>query len=251
MEQCLRSETTEVLLAEYALSRDAGLRDEILLRHERLAATLSKKFARPGILAEDLVQQAWIALIGALDRFDPSRGATFSTYASYCMVGEIKRYFRDKTWSMKVPRFLQEIAANLHRVEEDLVRKLQRSPTLLEMAEELNISEEDLVRAMEMHRNCQPQSLDESHPSTEGSNPMPLQDLYGTEDAAITSLVRDAPLHEAIRKLDGRSRRIVALRYFKGCSQEQVAIQCGISQMHVSRLERRALAHMRAGMERE
>src|SRR5438045_2901811 len=114
-ERTLRNQPTEALIEIYARSRNPELRTVIIERHEALVRSLAHKFARPGVPVEDLVQSAWIALIGALDRFDPSHETKFSTYAVHCMVGEIKRYFRDRTWSMKVPRYPQENAANLHR----------------------------------------------------------------------------------------------------------------------------------------
>src|SRR5688572_12715364 len=134
------SESTESLLSVYAKTRDTELRTTIIERHEALVRSLAHKFARPGVPVEDLMQSAWIALIGAVDRYDPAHETKFSTYAVHCMVGEIKRYFRDRTWSIKVPRYLQEIAANLHRVEDELYRRLQREPTIAEMAEGFHIS---------------------------------------------------------------------------------------------------------------
>src|ERR1044072_6446366 len=144
----LRDLSTEGLLELYVKARNPHLRETIIQRHEALVRSLAHKFARPGVPVEDLVQSAWIALIGVLDRLDPSHETKFSTYAVHCIVGEIKRYFRDRTWSVKVPRYLQEIAANLHRMEDELYRKVQLEPTMSEMAEAFNISEEDLVQAM-------------------------------------------------------------------------------------------------------
>ena len=122
----LRHHTTEELVALYARTRDERIRTAVIERHDALVHSVAHKFARPGVPVEDLVQSAWIAVIGAVERYDPSHGTKFSTYAVHCMVGEIKRYFRDRTWAVKVPRYLQEIAANLHRMEDELFRKLQR-----------------------------------------------------------------------------------------------------------------------------
>lgn len=244
----LRDHPTEELLKRYLTRRDPRLRDTIIERHEALVRSLAHKFARPGVPVEDLVQSAWIALIGALDRFDPSHQTKFSTYAVHCMVGEIKRYFRDRTWSIKVPRYLQEIAANLHRMEDELYRKLQREPTVTEMAEAFNISEEDLVHAMEMYRAYQTQRLEERREMDDGNDSLALGETVGARDHNLESVVEQAPLHEALATLDERKQRILRRRFFEGFSQQEVADELGLSQMHISRLERSALQQLRQHM---
>src|ERR1051325_8406557 len=193
-DSALRDLSTEELLELYVQDRDPELRKVIIERHEALVRSLAHKFARPGVPVEDLVQSAWIALIGALDRFDPSHETKFSTYAVHCMVGEIKRYFRDRTWSIKVPRYLQEIAANLHRMEDELYRKLQREPSVTEMAEAFNISEEDLVHAMEMYRVYQVQRLEERREMDDGNDSLALGETVGAPDHDLESVVDQAPL---------------------------------------------------------
>jgi len=244
----LRELTTEELLHIYVQDRDTKIRTAIIERHEALVRSLAHKFARPGVPVEDLVQSAWIALIGALDRFDPTHETKFSTYAVHCMVGEIKRYFRDRTWSIKVPRYLQEIAANLHRVEDQLYRQLQREPSVSEMAAAFDISEEDLVRAMEMYRAYQTQRLEERREMDDGNDSMPLGETIGGPDPAMVDVVENAPLREALSTLDERKQKIVRRRFFEGFSQQEVADELGLSQMHISRLERSALQQLRANM---
>lgn len=244
----LRDKSTDELLQIYRNNRDPKLRDAIIERHEALVRSLAHKFARPGVPVEDLVQSAWIALIGALDRFDPSHETKFSTYAVHCMVGEIKRYFRDRTWSIKVPRYLQEIAANLHRMEDELYRRLQREPTLAEMAEAFNISEEDLAQAMEMYRAYQTQRLEERREMEDGNDSMALGETVGAPDRDLESVVDQAPLHQALAQLDERKQKILRRRFFEGFSQQEVADELGLSQMHISRLERSALQQLRQSM---
>ncbi len=240
-----REEPTESLIEQYARTRDVKLRTTIIERHEALVRSLAHKFARPGVPVEDLVQSAWIALIGALDRFDPSHETKFSTYAVHCMVGEIKRYFRDRTWSIKVPRYLQEIAANLNRMEDELYRKLQREPTVTEMAEAFKISEEDLVQAMEMYRAYQTQGLEERREMEDGNDSLALGEIVGRLDMDMESVVEYAPLHGAMATLDERKQCILRRRFFEGFSQQEVADELGLSQMHISRLERSALQQLR------
>jgi RNA polymerase sigma-B factor len=240
--------STEALLEEYVQDRDPKLRTQIIERHEPLVRSLAHKFARPGVPVEDLVQSAWIALIGALDRFDPSHETKFSTYAVHCMVGEIKRYFRDRTWSIKVPRYLQEIAANLNRMEDELYRKLQREPTVSEMAEAFNISEEDLVQAMEMYRAYQTQALEERREMEDGNDSLALGETVGRIDTDMEAVVEHAPLQAAMATLDERRQKILRRRFFEGFSQQEVADELGLSQMHISRLERSALQQLRQAM---
>ncbi len=244
----IRDQSTEALLEIYAQNRDPKLRETIIERHEALVRSLAHKFARPGVPVEDLVQSAWIALIGALDRFDPSHETKFSTYAVHCMVGEIKRYFRDRTWSVKVPRYLQEIAANLNRMEDELFRKLQREPTISEMAEAFKISEEDLVQAIEMYRAYQTQGLEDRREMEDGNDSLALGDTVGRPDPFMESVVEHAPLHAALSTLDERKQKILRRRFFEGFSQQEVADELGLSQMHISRLERSALQQLRSSM---
>lgn len=240
--------STEELLARYAQNKDARLRDQIIERHDTLVRSLAHKFARPGVPAEDLMQSAWIALINALDRFDPTHQTRFSTYAVHCMVGEIKRYFRDRTWAIKGPRHLQEIAANLGRTEDELYRKYQREPTMAEMAEAFKITEETLAQAMEMHRGYQPQGLDDQHEMPDGGDSMTLGEMLGRPDTAMEAIVDAAPLAAALSELDPRKQEILRRRYFDGCSQQEVADELGYSQMHISRLERAALKELRGAL---
>jgi len=241
----LRDQSTEALIETYAKQRDPEIRTTIIERHEALVRSLAHKFARPGVPVEDLVQSAWIALIGALDRFDPSHETKFSTYAVHCMVGEIKRYFRDRTWSIKVPRYLQEIAANLNRMEDELYRQLQREPSVTEMAQAFNISEEDLVQAMEMYRAYQTQGLEERREMEDGNDSLALGEIVGRADVDMEAVVEYAPLHSALATLDERKQKILRRRFFEGFSQQEVADELGLSQMHISRLERSALQQLR------
>jgi RNA polymerase sigma-B factor len=244
----LRGQSVDALLSEYVRTRSPKVRDAIIERHETLVRSLAHKFARPGVQVEDLAQSAWVALIRALDRFDPSHGTQFSTYAVTCMVGEIKRYFRDHTWSLKVPRHLQEIAANLNRMQDRLYTRLQREPTIGEMAVAFKVSEEELLEAMEMYRAYQPFGLDDRHEMGDGNDSMTIGEMHGGPDEDMEQLVESAPLDAAIDTLDERKQRIIRRRFLQGFSQQQVADELGLSQMHISRLERAALQQLRTVM---
>lgn len=237
---------TEALIEELKRSHDEGLRAEIIERHEPLVRSLAHKFVRPGVAIEDLMQTAWIALIRALDRFDPAHETKFSTYATHCMVGEIKRYFRDRTWGLKVPRFLQEIASGLHRMEDQLLRQLGREPTMSEMAAAFGVSEEHLAEAMELQRNYQMSALEDRFEGEEGGDGLAVGDTIGSEDPRLLAIVENAALETALAGLDTRDRFILRRRFYEGCSQQEVAQELGLSQMHISRLERSALRRLRS-----
>ncbi len=240
--------STEELLRQYVRSHDVTLRTTIIERHEALVRSVAHKFARPGVPVEDLVQSGWIALIGALDRFDPSHETKFSTYAVHCMVGEIKRYFRDKTWSVKVPRYLQEIAVNLRKHEDTLAQKLQREPTMSELAASLKISEEELAQAAEVYQAYVARHIEETGEGDDGNSTLALNEMVGRPDPEMEALVTHAPLHCALDRLDERQRKIIRRRFFDGLSQSEVADELGLSQMHISRLERAALGDLRSLM---
>ena len=240
--------STEELLTAYAASRDDRLRTVIIERHEGIVRSLAHKFRRPGVPVEDLVQAAWIGVIRAVDRFDPTHHTRFSTYAVPCAVGEIKRYFRDKTWVLKVPRYLQALSAQLAVTEERLHHTLQRSPSVAEMAAELQVSEEDLLRASELGFAYAPIPLDNSQAEAEGGSAYTISETVGIRDERLENLGERSELEAALQHLNERERRILHLRYNQEATQKEVAVELGLSQMHISRLERKALARMRVAM---
>lgn len=241
----LEATPTEALLALYCRNRPEEAREIIVERMAPLVSSLARRFARPGVPVEDLSQTAWVALLGALERFDPDQRTRFSTYAVHCMVGEIKRYFRDRTWLLRPPRPMQELAMLLQPTEEQLCRTLGRPPTVREMAGALGVSEEHVVQAMEMARLNQSQGLDERREGSDGRDGLTVAESVGTRDARLGELVEYAPLREALCRLDCRRRKVVEQRYLQGRTQREVARELGVSQMHVSRLERSALNELR------
>jgi RNA polymerase sigma-B factor len=185
-----------------------------------------------------------IGLIHAIDRFDPERGIKFSTYATPTIVGEIKRHFRDRAWNLKVPRWLQELNQQVVRTNDLLSQILGRSPSVAEIAEHVGCTEEEALNAMELGNAYETVSLD-THLSVEGDAPLTLCDSIGMEDLQLDRLADFDDLKEAVSKLDPREQTILHLRYFHDLSQTEVARRLHISQMHVSRLQNRALARLR------
>jgi RNA polymerase sigma-B factor len=235
----------EELAVGYARTRRIEFRDQAILEHRKLVEILSTKMARKGAPVEDLVQVGMIGLIQALERFDPDRGVKFRTFAVNTVVGEIKHYYRDCTWMIKVPRQLQEIAASVHRVREEHTRLSGSSPTIGELAHLLGIPEELIVEAMELELVYAPYSLDAQLGQDETEQHDRLNELLGHSDRRLDSVVTYAPLWSAINNLEPRKRWILRRRYFDEWSQSEVGQALGISQMHVSRLEREALRELR------
>jgi RNA polymerase sigma-B factor len=240
---------TDRLLTEFVETRDPRLRDALAQRFDRVVQWLSRKFARGTVPIEDLVQMGRIGLLQALDRYDPDRGVKFLTYAISMITCEIKHYFRVCDWGLRVPRQLQELAVALPKVEEGLYSELGRSPTITEMAECLGVNEEQIAAAMELGSAFQPQSLNVGHPFGDWESHEELQDLLGGSDERLDAVVEFEPLYAALEGLDERKHWIVRRRYFEDWSQTEVARELGISQMHVSRLEREALKQLRASMQ--
>jgi RNA polymerase sigma-B factor len=235
----------ESLAERFARTRDGKLRDRVIESQIGLVEALASRFARPGAPLEDLVQVGALGLIQALDRYNPALGVKFSTYAVSTIVGEIKHYFRDCTWLVKAPRQLREIASSLPRVEEKLAMKLGRSPTLADLAHHYSVSEETLLQAMDLDQVYTLYSLDAELHTDSGEMHERLQDLLGGKDPELEAIVEHAPLRNALERLAPRQQWILRRRYFEGWSQIEVSEELGISQMHVSRLERDALRDLK------
>jgi RNA polymerase sigma-B factor len=194
---------------------------------------------------DDLISQGYMALIHAVDRFDPERGTQFATYATSYVVGEIRRYFRDKGWVMKVPRRYQELHLQVGRAVEVLEQRLGRSPRVPEIAAEVGISEEEVLTVMEMGHAYEPASLDRDLQYDEDDLQVCLGENVGALDQSLENYEERVVIREAISRLEPREQQIIQLRYFEELSQTEIAEQMGMSQMHVSRLLRRALAQLK------
>lgn len=241
----LMERDVETLFRRFARHRDVRVRDQLVKLHLNLVRYLASKFVNRGEPFEDLVQVGTIGLINAVDRFDPERQIKFSTYATPTIVGEIRRYFRDKAWSLKVPRRLQELNIAASRAQEALSSKLGRSPTIHEVAQRIGATEEETLEAIELGNAYDTVSLD-SQMSFEGDSPaMTLGEFVGEEDATIQAITAYGDLDQAIETLEPRERMIIIYRFFSDMSQADVASKLNISQMHVSRLQNHALQSLK------
>ena len=237
------------LLQRLRRDDDAAAREELITRYLPLVRSLARRFMSRGQPLEDLVQVGCIGLIKAIDRFDIERGVELSTYATPTILGEIKRYFRDKGWAVKVPRALQDLNVRLNRIIEHMTTELQRSPTIAEMAAAAGVSEEDVVEALESGRAYSTVSIF-SGGTGEDEESLELLDCLGQEEQAYELVEQRRLLAPAMEELDPRERLILHLRFFEGMTQTQVAARIGISQMHVSRLIRKSIDNLREAMSR-
>ncbi len=217
------------------------VRDRLVEMHLPLVEYLARRFAGRGEPLDDLVQVGTIGLIKAVDRFDIERGVEFSTYATPTVVGEIKRHFRDKGWTVRVPRRLQELRASLSSATSDLTQNLGRSPTVAELAGHLKIGEEEVLEGLESANAYTAVSIEAS----DGEGGLSVADTLGAEDLSLEGVEYRESIKPLLDSLPARERRILMLRFFGNFTQSQIAAELGISQMHVSRLLARTLAQLR------
>ena len=227
-------------------ARRIEAREELVRLHLPLVDHCARRFRNRGEPLEDLVQVGTIGLIKSVDRFDPSRGVEFSTYATPTILGEIKRYFRDKGWAIRVPRRLQELRMSLGSATAEMSQDLGRAPTPRELADRLGLEVEEVMEGLESSNAYSTLSLDASDDS-DGAGPSMLDQL-GEDDEALAHVEIRESVRPLIEGLPSRERRILVLRFFRGMTQSQIAEEIGVSQMHVSRLLSRTLDQLRSSM---
>src|SRR4051794_7645680 len=240
----------------FALLRDdsAGdpTRDEaregLVHLHLPLVEHCARRFRNRGEPFEDLVQVGTIGLIKSIDRFDLDRGVEFSTYATPTIIGEIKRYFRDKGWAIRVPRRLQELRMQITSTTADLTQTLGRSPTPRELSEAIGCSVEEIVEGIESSNAYSTLSLDATDDSGE-DNGASMLELMGLDDEELEHIEIRESIKPLLEALPSREKRILLLRFFKNKTQSEIADEIGVSQMHVSRLLSRTLAQLRTSLQ--
>jgi RNA polymerase sigma-B factor len=231
----------------FARLPDGEARETLLVRHRPLAIYLARRFQGRGESQEDLEQVATLALLNAIDRLDPEREVKFSTFATITIIGELKRYLRDKGWAVRVPRPIQELSVRVTRAVGSLTQELGRSPTIGEIAGRVDASEEHVLEAIDASRAYTADSLDT--PGDDDDAPSPL-DRLAAHDDRFENLDSWQSLAPLIRDLPERERAILYLRFFQERTQSEIARELGISQMHVSRLLARSLSSLRAAAAR-
>jgi len=233
-------EAERQLLIRYHVDRDLAAREELAERFLPLARDLALRYTYTDESFDDLLQVASLGLIKAIDRFEPGRGTKFTSYAAPTILGELKRHFRDKGWALHMPRDLQERTLAVGRATEELSKRLGRSPKVREVAAELNLSVEAVLEAQEASASYEANSLDAPLASDDGESTA-LVDLLGREDSAYELVESRDAISSTWKALPDVEREVVALRFTKDLTQREIGERIGYSQMHVSRLLRRAL----------
>ncbi len=229
---------TRELFRRYKEEGDEEARNQLVVNHLNLVRYLASKFANRGEQLEDLIQVGTIGLIKAIDRFDPNRGLEFTTYATPTIMGEIKRHFRDKGWSVRVPRRLQELSTRISAITDELTTELHRTPSVAEIAERAGTSVEEILEAMESSSAYSSVPLeggndDEDTPS--------VIDQYVSEDEDFSATDDRMLLDSVISDFTMREKEVIRMRFEEGLTQSEIADQLGISQVQVSRLLRKTL----------
>ena len=234
---------TRELFRRFKEEGDAEARDQLIVNHINLVRFLASKFKNRGESLEDLIRVGTIGLIKAIDRFDPERGLEFTTYATPTIMGEIKRHFRDKGWSVRVPRRLQELSAKVNQATDELTNQLQRSPSVAEIADYLGSSVDEVLEAMESSSAYSSVPLEGGGSGEDDESPSVI-DHYATEDPDLAASDDRIVLEQAIADFSPREQEIIRMRFEQGLTQVEIAEREGISQVQVSRLLRRALRRL-------
>jgi RNA polymerase sigma-B factor len=244
-----RAETMRVLRRMVGLPADsperARLRALVVEDHMPYARHIARRYGRRAMADEDFEQVAYLGLVKAVDNFDPEYGTAFLGYATPMIIGEIKRYFRDSTWSVHVPRRMQELTGALHKGRDALIAELGREPSIMELAEHVGAEPDEVVEALDAAEAYNTASLD--HPVGDDQEGASLGDLMGGDDPGFELTENREVLRALVAKLGERDKRILLLRFFRGRTQAEIGEELGVSQMQVSRLITRILHDLRAG----
>ncbi|MBV9212206.1 MAG: SigB/SigF/SigG family RNA polymerase sigma factor [Actinobacteria bacterium] len=241
-----RARADRDLLARYHAG-DRAARIEVMERFLPLARQIARRYARGNEPIDDLVQVASIGLLKAIERYDPSRGTAFSTFAVPTITGELKRHFRDTGWAVHVPRTIQDRILQINRELPRLTRRLGRSPSTQEIAEDLGHSIEEVIEAMEASRAHDTVSLETPRGDDEDSGT--YAETVGEADRRYEDVELAATIQPTISAMSHRDQLILKMRFEDDLTQSEIADRCGISQMHVSRIIRRSLTRLRTAAE--
>ena len=234
-----------VLWARFVKDRDPAIREELVRRYLPFAKNLALRYRGASESFDDLLQVANLGLLNAVDRFDPERGIPFTAFATPTILGELKRHFRDRVWTVRVPRGLHDRMAEVEKAISELTVQLQRSPSVGEIAERLEVDPTDVLEVLEANHNRRPLSLDRPV-GGEDSEESPAAEWVGDEDSGYELVEDKLALEGALPHLDERERLVLQLRFVEDLTQSQIAERIGHSQMHVSRILRRTLERIRA-----
>ena len=232
------------MFRQYSITRDENIRNQLIEEHLYLAEILAKKYQGKGIEYEDIYQVASMALIYAVDRYDVDKGYEFSSFATPTIIGEIKKYFRDKGWTIRVPRRIQELSKKITIAKQELTNINQDIPTVSQIAEYLGTTEEEVLEAMEASKVYMPQSIDIYY-NSESDSDINLADFIGQDDKYYEQIEVNDFIEKSMEILNEIEKRILIERYFNKKTQKKIGEQLEISQMTVSRVEKKALKKLK------
>lgn len=229
----------------YQLHEDKEAQDKLVMHYKNLVESIARKYSKGKSYHEDIFQVGIIGLLGAIRRYDESYGKSFEAFAIPTIIGEIKRFLRDKTWSVHVPRRIKELGPKIKTTVEELTTKLQRSPQIHEIAEYLDVTEEEVLEAMEMGKSYQALSVDHSIEADADGSTVTLLDIIGSVDEGYERVNQKLVVEKVLHVLTERERKIIQCTYLENMSQKETGELLNISQMHVSRLQRRAIKKLK------
>lgn len=228
-------------ISRYQETQDEEDQTNLVLNYQQLVESIARKYSNGKSYYDDIVQVGMLGLLGAIRRFDPAFGRNFEAFAVPTIVGEIKRFLRDKTWDVHVPRRIKELGPRIKSAVEDLTIKHQRSPSISEIAIFLEVQEEDVLEAMEIGRSYQALSMDQSIEADSYGSAVTLMDVVGKEDEGFEMTNHRMVVADVMDILNEREKQIIQLTYLDHLSQKEAGDRLGISQMHVSRIQRKAI----------
>ena len=244
-----RSAREDELLTQYHEDGALGAREELTERFMPLARELALRYRYTDEPIEDLIQVAYLGLIKAIDRFDPARGTRFTSYAVPTILGELKRHFRDKGWALRVPRETQERVLAVNREGEELAKRLGRSPSVREIALRVGCTVEEVLEAREAASSYEAASLEAPVASADAEDAPTVADTLGQEEHGYELIEASDAISATWKALPERERKVLRLRFMEGLTQREIGERIGVSQMHVSRLLRRALDRLQVAAE--
>jgi RNA polymerase sigma-B factor len=243
--------TDEELLRRFRAEQDPAIREELVRRYLPFARGLALRYRGGSEPTEDLIQVASLALVNAIDRFEPERGIPFTAFAAPTVLGELKRHFRDRVWTLRVPRGLQERIADVEEATTKLTGGLGRSPSISEIGEKLGLDDADVLEVFEASFSRRTLSLDQPVAISDESDETSVVERIGEEDARYEVIEHRATIQDRLSVLSERERLVLRLRFVEDMTQSQIAERIGFSQMHVSRILRRALQRLREAVGEE
>ncbi|WP_414042327.1 RNA polymerase sigma factor SigB [Macrococcus animalis] len=234
----------------YQDTKDEMAQNELVMHYKKLVESLAYRYSKGQSHHEDLVQVGMVGLLGAINRFDVSFDRKFEAFLVPTVIGEIKRYLRDKTWSVHVPRRIKEIGPKIKKATDELTNELGRSPKIIEIAEYIEATEEEVLEAMEMGQSYNALSVDHSIEADKDGSTVTLLDVMGDTEEGYELTEKRMILEKVLPILSEREKEIIQCTFIEGLSQKETGEKIGLSQMHVSRLQRTAIKKLRDAVQK-